>query len=195
MSSTRRRSDSVCAGAPCHRIGIVGRMLFSRDGDESSYWQQPYSAPIWPAASPVIFSVNGSSWNCELDACASFDVSGACASSVAESESSSTSSCGKSSVCAAAHSREGARSRGALLRFDAFDALRDALVHDASSHGKYCGAASIVELHSRSTQFGLAKLALTVRFGPMSGGMRSDDDDGMKPIGVHEACCVDHVKP
>jgi len=37
MSSTRRRSDSVCAGAPCHRIGIVGRMLFSRDGDESSY--------------------------------------------------------------------------------------------------------------------------------------------------------------
>ena len=79
-------------------------MLFSRDGDESSYWQQPYSAPIWPAASPVIFSVNGSSWNCELDACASFHVSGACASSVAESESSSTSSCGKSSVCAAAHS-------------------------------------------------------------------------------------------
>ena len=29
----------------------------------------------------------------------------------------------------------------------------------------------------------------------MSGGMRSEDDDGMKPIGVQEACCVDHVKP
>ena len=171
-------------------------MLFSRDGDESSYWQQPYSAPIWPAASPVIFSVNGSSWNCELDACASFDVSGACASSVAESESSSTSSCGKSSVCAAAHSREGARSRGALLRFDAFDALRDALVHDASSHGKYCGAAvTCEELHSRSTQPGGAKLALTVRFGWFSGGIKSEEEDGMKPIGVQEACCVDQVKP
>ena len=71
---------------------------------------------------------------------------------------------------AAAHGREGARSRGALLRFDVL--LRfDALVHDASSHGKYCGAASIVELHSRSTQFGLAKLALTVRFGWLSGGI------------------------
>ena len=139
----------------------------------------------------MIFSVNGSSWNCELDACASFDVSGACASSVAESESSSTSSCGKSSVCAAAHSREGARSRGV---FDAFDALRDALVHDASSHGKYCGAASVVELHSRSTQPGGAKLAFTVRFG-MSGGIKSEEDDGMKPIGVQEACCVDQVKP
>ena len=83
------------------------------------------------------------------------------------------------------------------LRFDdAFDALRDALVHDASSHGKYCGAAvTCEELHSRSTQFGLAKLALTVRFGPMRGGMRSEVDDGMKPIGVQAACCVDHVKP
>ena len=183
MSSTRRRSDSVCGGAPCHRIGIVGRMLFSRDGDESSYWQQPYSAPIWPAASPVIFSVNGSSWNCELDACASFDVSGACASSVAESESSSTSSCGKSSVCAAAHSREGAQPRRlAAVRRRVRRVARRVGARRVVAREVLRRSVTCVELHSRSTQPGLAKLGvdrevwLAERRHGVGGGRRHEAD-------------------